>query len=142
MAQLCETPLACCVPRHWWSVAGVECHIHGEQEDNACRLSEAGFDMQEDHGIVLSEFSVAKVWSKVAAIPKGALLLLIKFYRLAISPLLPATCRFIPTCSEYGLIAVQRFGFLKGLYLTCRRILRCRPGGGRGYDPVPDTFHL
>ena len=90
----------------------------------------------------LGKYLVLKVWSKISAIPKGVLLLMIKFYRLAISPLLPATCRFIPTCSEYGLVAVQRFGFLKGLYLTCKRILRCRPGGGRGYDPVPDTFHL
>lgn len=78
----------------------------------------------------------------VVAIPKNILLLLIKLYRLGISPLLPATCRFIPTCSEYGLQAVKKFGFLKGLYLTIRRILRCRPGGGRGYDPVPEEFHF
>lgn len=82
------------------------------------------------------------LWSKVVALPKTLLLLLIKFYRIGISPLLPPTCRFIPTCSEYGMQAVQRFGFLKGGYLTCRRILRCRPGGGRGYDPVPETFHF
>lgn len=80
--------------------------------------------------------------SKIAAIPRLLLIGVIKVYRLGISPLLPATCRFIPTCSEYGLTAVQRFGFLKGSYLTARRILRCRPGGGRGYDPVPDEFHL
>ncbi len=83
-----------------------------------------------------------RIWSGIVAIPKLLLLLLIKFYRLAISPLLPATCRFIPTCSEYGLVAVKRFGFLKGLYLTCRRIIRCRPGGGRGYDPVPEQFRF
>ncbi len=83
-----------------------------------------------------------RIWSGIVAIPKLLLLLLIKFYRLAISPLLPATCRFIPTCSEYGLTAVKRFGFLKGLYLTCRRILRCRPGGGKGYDPVPEQFRF
>lgn len=64
-------------------------------------------------------------------------LILIKFYRMAISPLFPGCCRFTPTCSEYGLIALQRYGFLKGSYLTIRRILRCRPGGGKGYDPVP-----
>lgn len=98
--------------------------------------------MQEDHGIVLGKHTRVNVWLKIAALPQKLLLLLIKFYRFAISPLLPATCRFIPTCSEYGLTAVQRFGFLKGLYLTVRRIMRCRPGGGRGYDPVPETFHL
>ena len=76
------------------------------------------------------------------SIPQHIAILLITFYRLGISPLLPATCRFIPTCSEYGLQAVRKFGFLKGLYLTFRRILRCRPGGGRGYDPVPEEFHF
>lgn len=80
--------------------------------------------------------------SKIIAIPSKFLILLIKIYRLGISPLLPATCRFIPTCSEYGLIAIRRFGFWRGLYLTCRRIMRCRPGGGKGYDPVPDEFHF
>ncbi|MEF2560848.1 MAG: membrane protein insertion efficiency factor YidD [Eggerthellaceae bacterium] len=74
--------------------------------------------------------------------PQKALVGLIMVYRLGISPLLPATCRFIPTCSEYGLIAVKRFGFLKGSYLTIRRIIRCRPGGGQGYDPVPEEFHF
>lgn len=83
-----------------------------------------------------------KFFGFIKAIPKNFLILLITFYRLGISPLLPATCRFIPTCSEYGLTAVKRFGFLKGLYLTIRRILRCRPGGGRGYDPVPEEFHF
>ena len=81
-----------------------------------------------------------KIFIFIKAIPQQLLILLIKFYRLGISPLLPATCRFIPTCSQYGLTAVKRFGFLKGLYLTIRRILRCRPGGGRGYDPVPEEF--
>lgn len=70
-------------------------------------------------------------------LPLNIALVLIKFYRMAISPLFPGCCRFTPTCSEYGLIALQRYGFLKGSYLTIRRILRCRPGGGKGYDPVP-----
>lgn len=83
-----------------------------------------------------------KIFSFIKAIPQKALVGLIMVYRLGISPLLPATCRFIPTCSEYGLIAVKRFGFLKGSYLTIRRIIRCRPGGGQGYDPVPEEFHF
>ncbi len=83
-----------------------------------------------------------RILTAIRKVPQQCLILLIKFYRIGISPLLPATCRFIPTCSAYGLTAVQRFGFLKGLYLTCRRILRCRPGGGRGYDPVPEEFHF
>nr|WP_285813464.1 membrane protein insertion efficiency factor YidD [Adlercreutzia murintestinalis] len=63
---------------------------------------------------------------------------LITFYKAAISPLLPSSCRFVPSCSEYGLIAFQRFGFRRGFVLTAKRICRCRPGGPHGYDPVPD----
>ncbi len=62
---------------------------------------------------------------------------LIKFYQSAISPLFPACCRFTPTCSEYGMIAFRRYGFKKGFVLTAKRILKCRPGGPHGYDPVP-----
>lgn len=70
-------------------------------------------------------------------LPCTIALLLIRFYRAAISPMFPSCCRFTPTCSEYGMIAFQRYGFLKGFRLTAKRILRCRPGGGKGYDPVP-----
>ena len=62
---------------------------------------------------------------------------LIKFYKTVISPLFPSSCRFIPSCSEYGLIAFQRYEFKKAFMLTTKRILRCRPGGPKGYDPVP-----
>ena len=62
---------------------------------------------------------------------------LIKFYRACISPLKPPTCRFTPTCSQYGLEAFRKYGPFKGLYLTVKRILRCHPWGGSGYDPVP-----
>lgn len=63
---------------------------------------------------------------------------LITLYRGVISPLTPSSCRFHPTCSEYGLEAFKRFGFFKGLLLTTKRILKCRPGGPYGYDPVPE----
>lgn len=63
---------------------------------------------------------------------------LIKFYRLCLSPLKPPTCRFTPTCSEYALEAFRRHGPFRGLWLTLRRILRCHPWGGSGYDPVPE----
>jgi uncharacterized protein len=49
----------------------------------------------------------------------------------------PTPCRFDPTCSQYGLDAIQNFGALRGSWLTAKRISRCRPGGGAGYDPVP-----
>lgn len=62
---------------------------------------------------------------------------LIRFYRAAISPLLPASCRYTPTCSEYAETAVRRHGALRGGWMAARRLLRCHPFGGRGYDPVP-----
>lgn len=62
---------------------------------------------------------------------------LIRFYQLFISPLKPASCRFTPTCSAYAMEAFKKHGPIKGLYLTVRRILRCHPWGGSGYDPVP-----
>ncbi|MDO4399721.1 MAG: membrane protein insertion efficiency factor YidD [Coriobacteriia bacterium] len=66
--------------------------------------------------------------------------LLIRFYQLVISPMFPACCRYTPTCSEYGLQAVRRYGLVKGSWLALKRILRCRPGGDVGYDPVPEQF--
>lgn len=65
------------------------------------------------------------------------LLLPIYFYKGAISPLTPPSCRFTPSCSTYAVEALRRHGPVKGLYLTIRRILRCHPWGGSGYDPVP-----
>ena len=61
----------------------------------------------------------------------------IVFYRAAISPLFPPCCRFTPTCSQYALEALRRHGPVKGSWLALRRICRCHPWGGSGYDPVP-----
>ena len=69
---------------------------------------------------------------------KKAFIALIRFYQTVISPLKPPTCRFYPTCSHYGLEAVQRFGALKGGYLTIKRILKCHPFHPGGIDPVPE----
>lgn len=68
---------------------------------------------------------------------KTVLLAVLKFYRKGISPLLPGSCRFAPSCSEYSALAIRRHGALKGVWLTCRRLLRCHPFHGGGYDPVP-----
>lgn len=68
---------------------------------------------------------------------KRLLLLLISFYQHWISPLKPPSCRYIPTCSEYARIAVERYGARKGGFLAIRRILRCHPFHAGGYDPVP-----
>lgn len=65
------------------------------------------------------------------------LLVPIRFYQLVISPLTPPSCRFTPTCSEYARQAILKHGPFKGLYLAVRRLLRCHPWGGSGYDPVP-----
>ena len=69
--------------------------------------------------------------------PKRALLWLIRFYRSAISPTHQPCCRFIPTCSQYALEAVEKYGAVKGGFLALRRILRCNPLCKGGYDPVP-----
>ena len=70
-------------------------------------------------------------------VPKRALLWMIRFYRVSISPLHPGCCRFTPTCSQYAMEAVEKYGALKGGYLALRRILRCHPLHKGGYDPVP-----
>ncbi|MDK4679508.1 membrane protein insertion efficiency factor YidD [Kingella negevensis] len=64
-------------------------------------------------------------------------LLLIRFYQLAISPMIPPRCRYTPTCSQYAIEAIRKYGALKGTWLATKRICRCHPWGGHGYDPVP-----
>lgn len=64
-------------------------------------------------------------------------LLLIRFYKKAISPFLPSACRFHPTCSEYTYQAIEKYGFLRGSWLGLRRIVRCNPFNAGGFDPVP-----
>lgn len=68
---------------------------------------------------------------------KVILLLLIRFYRVFLSPLKPPSCRYVPTCSEYAMIAVEKYGATKGSLLAIKRILRCHPFHEGGYDPVP-----
>ncbi|MBU1700249.1 MAG: membrane protein insertion efficiency factor YidD [Candidatus Eisenbacteria bacterium] len=65
------------------------------------------------------------------------LILLIIVYRKIVSPWIPASCRYMPTCSQYGLDAIRMHGAIRGGWLTTKRILRCHPLGGDGYDPVP-----
>ena len=62
----------------------------------------------------------------------------VKLYQAVISPLMPQTCRHLPTCSEYTIEAIRVFGPFKGTYLSIKRIISCRPGGSHGYDPLPE----
>tara|TARA_X000000368_G_scaffold112345_1_gene87586 strand:+ start:20 stop:271 length:252 start_codon:yes stop_codon:yes gene_type:complete len=74
------------------------------------------------------------------------LIRLIKGYKFLISPLLGHTCRYMPTCSEYSIEALKTFGFLKGLFLSLKRILSCHPikflGGGGGFDPIKKNIKV
>lgn len=64
-------------------------------------------------------------------------IILVRIYQLAISPWLPSSCRYNPTCSHYSLEALKKHGPIKGLWLSIKRIGSCHPWGGSGYDPVP-----
>lgn len=68
---------------------------------------------------------------------KKILILPIRFYQAAISPLLGPSCRFTPTCSHYAIEAIEEWGPLKGAWMGLRRLLKCHPWGPHGYDPVP-----
>ncbi|HEX9253811.1 MAG TPA: membrane protein insertion efficiency factor YidD [Ignavibacteriaceae bacterium] len=71
---------------------------------------------------------------KILAVP---FIVLIKVYQLLISPLFPSSCRYTPTCSHYTAEALKKYGIIKGGWLGIKRISRCHPWGGSGYDPVP-----
>jgi putative membrane protein insertion efficiency factor len=75
-----------------------------------------------------------KSFLQILALPFIAL---IKIYQWIISPILGPKCRFTPSCSQYGVQALKKYGILKGSWLTIKRISRCHPWGGHGYDPVP-----
>ena len=69
---------------------------------------------------------------------KKVFILLIKFYRKRISPMFPPSCRYYPTCSQYALTAIERYGAIKGGWMALKRIFRCNPYHEGGYDPVPE----
>ena len=69
---------------------------------------------------------------------KGPLILLVRLYQIVIRPIMPPSCRFEPSCSDYMIEALRKRGAFVGLWLGIRRILRCNPFGGSGYDPVPE----
>jgi len=69
------------------------------------------------------------------------LLAIIRAYQRVISPWTPASCRFQPTCSQYAHVAIERYGAARGGWLALKRLGRCRPFGGQGWDPVPECTH-
>ena len=76
---------------------------------------------------------------RIAQLPAKFLILLIRIYQVTLSPFIGNSCRYTPTCSNYGIEAIQKYGALKGGWLTFKRILSCNPWGGSGYDPVPES---
>ena len=75
-------------------------------------------------------------------IAKQIFILPIRFYQRCISPLLPAACRYTPTCSHYAVEAIQAYGPIKGTWMGIKRIVSCNPWGGHGYDPVPPVISI
>lgn len=74
---------------------------------------------------------------KITEIPGKVTIVLLQGYKYWISPWLPPSCRFTPTCSVYAMQAIEKYGFLRGSFLGLRRLLRCHPFSRGGYDPVP-----
>jgi len=64
-------------------------------------------------------------------------IVLVRLYQILISPFFPSSCRFTPTCSSYAIDALRKHGIIKGMWLSIKRIAKCHPWGGHGYDPVP-----
>lgn len=73
----------------------------------------------------------------IAKLPANLMILLIRVYQYTLSPFIGRNCRYTPTCSNYGIEAIKKYGAVKGGWLTLKRILSCNPWGGSGYDPVP-----
>ena len=76
--------------------------------------------------------------NKIVILP---LIIVIRAYQLLISPMLGSNCRFAPTCSEYAMESLKSHGLIKGLFLTIKRIGKCHPWGGHGYDPIPTKIN-
>ena len=73
----------------------------------------------------------------IVKLPANFLILLIKIYQYTLSPFIGRNCRYTPTCSNYGIEAIRKYGAIKGGWLTIKRVASCNPWGGSGYDPVP-----
>ena len=84
---------------------------------------------------------ILKVLLNIFTFPiKLVLISLVYIYKILISPLFPKTCRYYPTCSTYMIISIKKWGIFIGIWLGIKRIFRCTPNGGSGYDPVPENL--
>ena len=109
----------------------VQPHHHSKKKHSACQNA----DSKKCAGKCIQKSGYSQIpRSGIFSIP---LILLVKFYRIAISPLFPPCCRFSPTCSMYAIQALSVHGLFKGSLLTAWRIMRCNPFVKGGYDPVP-----
>lgn len=81
--------------------------------------------------------NISSLIKGISSVPKRLALGMVGFYRKYISPMFPPSCRYVPSCSEYAMIALQRYGFMKGSWMAIKRICRCHPWHPGGYDPVP-----
>ncbi len=77
------------------------------------------------------------IWNLFKKLIAGIFTIFIRAYQLVLSPLLPPSCRYTPTCSQYALEAIKKHGPFKGGWLAAKRIMSCHPWGGHGHDPVP-----
>lgn len=101
----------------------------------------AGFNEEDFYGAHVedpdaSDEGLSPV-QRLARLPKRALIGFIRFYQRGISPLFPRTCRFVPSCSQYAVVAITRYGFAKGGWMALKRLVKCGPWHPGGYDPVP-----
>jgi hypothetical protein len=93
--------------------------------------------LQENFISIFGNMNINNLIRKFFQLLALPLILIIKIYQLIISPLFPPSCRFTPTCSHYSIEALKKYGILKGSWLSFKRIIRCHPWGGSGFDPVP-----
>lgn len=110
-------------------------HNNPEEKPRECKESKKGAFSPTDKR---TQKKRGAMRAFVVGVPRNIALLCISVYRHAISPLFPPSCRYVPTCSEYAMIAFKRFGFWKGLWLSVKRVGRCHPFVKGGYDPVPE----
>jgi uncharacterized protein len=115
--------------------------LSSPQNDSSSPAVNTNTEADEDD--VMEQQQTQEEESPVPAIMSSSMIGAIGFYKFWISPLLPPACRFVPTCSIYGIEAIKEFGPFKGAILTAWRILRCSPFGGKGYDPPkwPPVFY-